>query len=65
MKQWRGQFQSHKVIKIIRQKIKGTIQTDRTVLLDFDGVEEWPLEIMQQITGGWAETQVKVILGLK
>lgn len=61
MKQWQGQFASPKVIQNIRSKIEGAIRTDRTVLLDFDGVEKLPPEILQQITAGWSEQQVKTI----
>lgn len=62
MKIWNGQFSSENVIEKIRKKIKGAINSDRTVLLDFDGVRDLPPEILNNIIADWPENQVKVIL---
>jgi len=58
LNRWRGQFEHPAVIPIIRRKIRGSIVSERTVLVDLEGAgitQEQAAEIMV----GWSEREVK------
>src|SRR6202021_2419652 len=58
LNRWRGQFDRPEVIRTIRRKIRGTIASERTVLVDLEGAgitQEQAAEIMV----GWSDREVK------
>jgi len=58
LNRWRGQFDHPSVIRIIRRKIRGTVESERTVLVDLEGTGITPEQAVK-IMQGWDAHEVK------
>jgi hypothetical protein len=55
---WRGQLHHAVVIEMIRRKIRGTIVSDKTVLVDVEGTDIIGKQAAQ-LLDGWSDREVK------